>query len=814
MKWSSFVKIAFRNIILHRGFSLVSLLGLSAGIAMALLVLAYVDYETSYDKHFQDSDKIYRLVSHGKIGSDVIESALTPLPLVKVASNISGIVSCSRLIPASKKLVKSQYAKFNEQHFFYADKGFFDIFNLSFLLGNSTEIFSDSNAVVISKNASHRFFGTRNPMGEELILDNGIALKVTGVFNDLPENTHLKADFIANWHVVLKKMRETYKNDFNSWDNNWFALNTYSYIKITTEADIDSVELMLNNLSAGLMVKQLNSHSGILGSDIDKMEIKSVLQPISEIHLSGNLDHELSKGSSGKYVSVFTGIAVFILVITAINFMNITTARASRRFKEIAVRKTFGAGRRHIVTQFFIESILFSSLALGIALVFMELFFQKFSILFDIPMGKGSFINHINFGWVFLISLFVGIVGGSYPSFFFSGLEASKIYKGQSRTGRWGIIVRGVLTAFQICIAVALMSISLSMHNQLNFLENTSMGYDPQGLVAVEREYALGHKADSVKNLLKILPEVEGVSSTRFLPGEETSILSYKNVSDTSQVVLLATNLVDSTFFETLGAVLLKGRLFNNYGYKDSSHVIINESAAKLLGFTNLENSNLEVIGSGLKSKPLRLQVIGVVGDIHYESFKIQVRPMIFMQFDKESRREYVLIKFKEGNMPTGIKKVEGIWNSVLPDEPFDYFNISERVDGFYREEQRFARIGLVLAVIAMVFAILGLIGLVSFVVLGKLKNMEISRMLSAAPPMILLGTFRGVSWYIFAGIFASLLISPLVIDYWLKGFYSSFSPSGYCLVIPMVLMIILAFFTVYIVGIREFNSSCKRAGF
>lgn len=814
MRWSSFLKIAFRNIILHRGFSLVSLIGLSFGIAIALLVLVYVNFETTYDNHYPESERIYRLISHGRIGSDTIQSALTPMPLIKVAADFPGVESITRLVPGSKKLIKSDYARFNESYFYYADKGFFQVFEIPFFLGDPLTAFSDSNAVVISRTASKRFFGTINPIGEGLVLDNGLEMKVTGVYYDLPENTHLRADFIANWQIVELLMGEKLNSDYEPWSNNWFALSNYIYLRVSKETDVDLLQTFINDQAHNLTrLQKVNMAEG-QGSDLDKMEIRTLIQPITDIHLNTNLDHEIQKGASSTYVFVFTGIAIFILVITAINFMNLTTARASRRFKEIAIRKTFGAGRRHLIIQFFIESVLFCLLALGLALVFMELFFERFSQLFDISIGKGSFISRVSFGWVLLITLMVGVIAGSYPSFFFSGLRATKIFKGQIRTGRWGTIVRGVLVAFQICIAVALMSVSLGMHNQLKFIKDASLGYDPNHLIAVEREYAFGDKTDSVKKELINRAEIEAVSSVVFLPGEETSILSFKNMSDTSQVVLLATNIVDSLFFRTMGAQLLNGRFFDESESHDSSLVVINESAARMLGFTNLDDCRIEVLGSKKSSKPLVLKIIGVVNDIYYESLKKPVRPMVFMQSGLDSRSEYMLIRFKEGQMAKGVQVVEELWNSVLPQEPIEHFRLSERVDRFYREEQRFAKIGTVLAIIALVFAILGLIGMVSFIVNSKLKNMEISRIMSASSAMILVGAFRGVYGYVFAGVFSSLLISPFVINYWLSGFYYTFTPSGYCLVIPLVLMVMVSFVTVYLVGKRVFHSALMKSRF
>lgn len=807
MRCSIFIKIAFRNIILHRVFSLMTLIGLSVGIAIALLVLAYVNYETSYDTNYPDSKNIYRLNSYGRIGNDTINCALTPLPLANIAASFPGVESCTRLVPESKKLIKSSYARFNESKFYYADKGFFKVFNIPFLLGNPMEVFSDTNAVVISRSAGLRYFGNRNPLGEKLTLDNGLVLKVSGVYYDLPQNTHLKVDLIANWDLMDLQMKEKFNSDYKKWNDNWFILNTYSYLKVNDSIDVDSLQSYINKKASIQTLIQVKSiiEEGLV-PDMDNVEIKTRIQPITDIHLNTNIDQEIQKGANPTYVLVFAGIAIFILVISAINFMNLTTARASRRFKEVAIRKAYGAGRGHLIFQFFIESISFCFLALAIALVFMELFFSQFRDLFDISLGEGSFLNHLNFGWVMLITLIVGIIAGSYPSFFFSGLKASKIFKGQIRPRSWGIIIRGVLVAFQICIAVALMSISLGMFNQLRFLKEAPLGYDPNHVIALEREYAFGEKTDSVKQLLTNSNEIKSVSSVHCLPGDETSIYSYKNLTDTSQIVLLATDMVDSLFFNTIGAELVNGRTFNRADLNDSSVAVINESAAMLLGFTDLDRCRLEVIGS----KHI-LNVVGIVKDIHYESLRNQVTPMVYIQKKAKHPSEYLLIRFNQREVENGIRYVENLWNSVLPEEPFEFFYLSERGTAFYREELRFARIGVVFAFLSLIFAVLGLIGMVSFVVHSKYKNMEISRALSASSSLILIGAFRGIAACVFAGIFSSLLISPFVIDYWLSGFYYSFSISGYCIVIPIVIMSLISFFIVYFVGIKVFRSVVQR---
>jgi hypothetical protein len=804
MRFFNFIKTFFRTIILHSGFSLLTLLGLSIGIAMSLLVLIYVYYEANYDRTWSDSSQIHRVYSYGEIGEEKIRSAVTPLPLCEVLEKLDGVAVATNLVPGNRKLVSSAYIKSLESQFYYADARFFEVFDLPFLLGEREEALNDSNSVVITFSAAQRLFGQRNPLGEKLTLENGLEFVVSGMVVDVPANSHLKFDFIGNWLPVEDQMRKDRSLPHAGMLDNWLYLNAYTYFKVSQGAEPSEV---LKQLSVDAFQKvdaQITASFGLTEETPGNIYLNFGIQPIHDIHLYSKLDNEMDTVANPVYIMIFTAIAFFILLITAINFMNLTTAKASRRFKEVAVRKYFGAGRRFLVYQFLTEAVVYSFIALFVALVLVELLLPGFNVVFGIEMTSAGFIQQPDTIWVLVLTMLLGILAGSYPALFFSGLRPHLAIHGAMKVKKWGLAFRGLLVSSQVVLSICLIVLSIGMYGQLRFLEDAPHGFEDEDAIVLE------WGTMDREGLLKIRKSLESGGFTRavglaeYAPGDDPSVISFRKSGDSSQVVLLAVNYVDAAYFEAMGAEFEDGGVWEVNDSLRSSKVVLNASAARLLGYYENKQQTLELVGGRSAGEAYVFKVAGIIKDIAFAGVKDAARPMVFLQETTSNRAEHMIISFENGALTQGVEQVRQVWSGEVPDRAIKLKILSDIKEGFYSEERRFANIAAMFSVLALILTIFGKIGMAAFVVQYSQKNIFI-RAILAAPFFRLLGYGLRAYWmYVFFGIVLALPLSSFLLHVWLSGFKVAFTPGWSIYLIPVLILSFTSIMVAYLTGGRE----------
>jgi putative ABC transport system permease protein len=790
--------------VLHRGFSLITLIGLSIGIAMGLLVLIYVNFEVGYDRYLPASERTYRLYSHGLIGDDEIQSALTPIPLYDIIREQPEVEYTTRLVPGIAKMIETAHGKSLEQRFYYADNSFFNVFEFDFVYGDVDSSLRNSNSVVITETTSRRLFGDKNSVGELISLENGLEFIVSGILADVPSNTHFSFDFIANWEKVAQNILENNEEQYPDMFENWLYLNSYTYVRMRKEVDYANFSDFIGIESSSRIESQIYKTFGDENPYPENIRLNFDLQSIHDIHLNSKLDNELQKGVNPLYVFVFGGIAFIILLVTAINFMNLTTAKASNRFKEIAVRKVFSARRGDLIFQFLTESIVYSFLALFVALVMVELFLPTFNRLFDIGMNTGHILGSFNMFWVLFITLMVGVLSGSYPAVFFSGLKGFPDMKGNVRVGKAGLVIRGILVSVQISIAFFLLTITFGLYGQLQFLRSSSHGFKPSNVVVFDRGTSVSSALDTLIHNLQGSPGVDEIGVARYVPGEDFNIFSFKGTTDSSQVLLLGVNYVDAGFFPVMNAQLLSGRLFEASDTNDMSKVVINKTAAKILGYNEGSGSTVELIGGRSSSEIYVFHIIGVVEDVYFESMRHPVRPMVFIQQPASQRSGSVLIRYRESFNSDDLLHIMNLWEKHFGDQPLNYFSLSERLNSFYFEEHRFVRIAAVFSILAFVLALLGQIGMAAFVVNYHRRNMEIKRVLAASYPRLLIDTFGGFAFFIFFGVACAVPAAYTALSLWLSGFQNNTGIAVVWFLTPALLIAGSLFLIVWVVGMRE----------
>ncbi len=804
MRFLNFIKTFFRTIILHSGFSLLTLLGLSIGMAMSLLVLIYVYYESNYDRHWSDSSQIYRVYSYGEIGEEKIRSAVTPLPLCEALQKLDGVSLATNLVPGNRKLVSSAYIQSLESYFYYADAHFFEVFDLPFLLGEREGVLNDSNSVVITFSAAQRLFGQRNPLGEKLTLENGLEYVVTGMVEDVPANSHLKFDFVGNWLQVEGGMRKDPTLPHAGMLDNWLYLNSYTYFKLSETGASSEVLKQLSLEAVQKVNAQIAASFRLTDQAPGNIYLNFGIQPIHDIHLYSEVENEMGTVANPVYIMIFTAIAFFILLITAINFMNLTTAKASRRYKEVAVRKYFGAGRRFLVYQFLTEAVVYSFIALFVALVLVELLMPGFNLMFGIEMTSTGFIQQPDTIWILVITMLLGVLSGSYPAMFFSGLKPHLAINGAMKVKKWGVVIRGVLVSSQVVLSICLIVLSIGMYAQLRFLEEAPHGFEEEDAIALEWGAMDRDGLQKIREALEISGLVKAVGLAEYVPGDDPSVISFRQSGDSSQVVLLAVNYVDAGYFEAVGAEFVDGEVWaENDGLK-ASKVVLNASAARFLGYYENKQQALELVGGRSAGETYFFNVAGVVKDMAFAGVKEAARPMVFLPETSSNRAEHMIISFDTHAFEQGVEEVHRVWSREVPDRAIKLKALSEIKSGFYSEERRFANIAAMFSVLAIILTVFGKIGMAAFVVQYHQKNIFIRSILAAPFFRLLAYGLRGYWMYVLFGMALALPLSSFLLHLWLSGFKVAFTPGWIIYLYPVLILLFTSIVVAYLTGGRE----------
>ncbi|PWD99869.1 ABC transporter permease [Marinilabilia rubra] len=795
MRIFNYIKISLRTLFLHRGFSLLTLFGLSLGIAMSIFVLEYVFYQFSFDRHYKNSESIYRIVTKGQLENEKVNAALAPMAMASELKKYYQTKAVTRIADASEKPVQSPYGKSLESGIIFADSTFFDVLSRPFLLGQSEGCLTDSFSVAISRSAASRLFGNRNPVGEFIRINEEDSFQVTGVFQDVPNNSHLKYNFVIPYTIMEKELRKYYEDNFDQVINSWFSLTCYVYFRVKEGTNSQAFATRLNEDLKPEMEKE---DRDLFGGD-SHTNLHYEFQSLEQVYLFSDLDFELGETANPVYVFIFLGVAFFILLVTAFNFMNLTTARALDRAKEAGVRRVFGAPRRSLVGQFISESVLFSFVALFLGLVLVELMLPVFSNLFRVEFLSENYREQLNLPWIVFITFCVGLMSGLYPAFVFSKIRASQVQAERTKFSSYpGLWFRGLLVMVQIFVAVFVSSTAIGMWRQIKHVEQVDLGFNSRNLVLIERAHYLDGNPDSV---FKEIADVEGVSSYSKLyrnPGDPTSIMSFnfEGGGDSTKLYLFAVHYVDSTFFETLQSRMLNGKYESNDSSKisnDSSKIVVNELAATLL------NPDGAVVGESLKtlthrnSPSVEFEISGVVENLFLGSLKNQLRPSIFIPMDRNEKPRSILVRINPDNLNSAIEEINGIWDKAETEVPFLSTPLQERIKSYYKEDYRYSSLATAFSILVLVISLLGLTGLVSFLVATRQQDVLLRKIMGIPDASNLRFLFSGYFFFVLAGALLALPASRGLLSAWAETFTAQYQMDYFCYLFPSILLIAFA---------------------
>ena len=756
----NYLVVAWRSLKRQKGYSFINIAGLAIGFICCLMILLFVQDELSYDRFHENASQIFRVTTKGRIADREFNIAMSSPPLAKaLKEEFPQVSQTARLYrPLDRILVRCKDKKFSEERFFYADSTIFDIFTIPLVRGDSRTALSQPHSLVITRTAVQKYFGSENPVGQTLSVDDKMDFQITGVAEDTPSNSHFHFDFLASLTTIHL-----------SRDLNWFNGCLYTYALLQEDCSHKQLESELPAFIQKYVGPQLQNVMGFSIEDFFKLgnSFAFDLQPITDIHLHSTLDYELEANSDARYVYIFSAIAFFILFIASVNFINLSTARSSTRANEVGIRKVLGSNRSQLIRQFLAESIVLSLLSLLLATVFLELFLPFFNTM----TGKNLEINFRN--WLILpvimgMTLLFGIMAGSYPAFFLSSFQPISTLKGKQGTGSRSAGIRYGLVVFQFAISIMLLVGTFVVYDQLGYIRHKKLGFDKDHVVAIQRASALKQQSQAFKQELMQYPSVISTALSNYLPGNDFDINGYRTgESPGGELQPINQWFADHDFARTLQLEMAAGRFFSSDSAKDSSSIVINESAARVLGMAEPLGKNLQTVIRGIE---LNLTIIGVLKDFHYESLHKEIRPIVIRNLSDTSG-EYISIRFRPDNLSKTLAFLEKKWKEFAPDQPFEYFFLDNSFDKLYRSEQRAGQLFTSFSIIAGFIACLGLFGLAAFSTELRTKEVGIRKILGASVPNIIVLLTKGFTKWVLLANLISWPVAYYVMDRWLHNF-------------------------------------------
>ncbi len=711
--FKNYIKIAWRNLIKNKVYSGINIIGLAIGLTAGFLILSYVNFERSYDKFHTKGDNIYRVVADLKTPTGVMTdnrpSCAVPPHLEE---EFPEIISAVRFMTL-KLSVRKNNTKLIESKAAAADRAFFEMFDFKLLQGDKKNALKEPYSVVLTKATAQKYFGDESAIGQTLkIKDEDIkdlSFTVTGIMDEIPENSQIKSNFIISMTTYSQGV-------YTSIDNAWGLYDPSAYILVHPNTDPKQLEAKFPDF--------LERNSGDMMRE-GKLFVSLFLEPLEEVYLYSSRGGDYSGDISMIYV--FSIIAIFILLIACINFINLTTARSVERAKEVGVRKVIGAEKRQISLQFVGESVIISLIAFVITIVLTALVLPTFNELAGKTISEGIFFNPFELFYLFLIAISIGVFAGIYPAFVLSSFKPIHVLKGSFSTGKKGVALRKGLVITQFTISIALIIGTIIIYNQMHFMRNQELGFNKNHTIM------LPVTVSSPQQKLKDnIDDVSGVLSTTLAstaPGvyNNSAYSIIQNSIGEGQVANINAYFVDHDFIPQFGLKMVAGREFSREFVTDSAEgMIINEKAAQLLGYITPKDA----LGASFSQWGKNGRIIGVVQDFHFKSLEENIQPLTITI--KPDETDLLAIKISDQNVPQVLAEIQAKWERILPNDSFDYYFLDEEFDKQYRAQDRFGNLFLNFAVLAILISCLGLLGLAAYTILQRKREIGVRKVLGA----------------------------------------------------------------------------------
>ncbi|HTE11256.1 MAG TPA: ABC transporter permease, partial [Chitinophagaceae bacterium] len=721
----NYLKIALRNLWKNKGFSAINIIGLASGLAVCLLIVLYVVDELSYDRYNKNAVHIYRVEADLSFNGTRFNAAVTPEPLAAALKrDYPQVIQVVRIAYQGDILVKKGAENIKDQHAAFVDSTFFEVFTVPALYGNTATALNEPTAIVIDATTARKYFNSTDVVGRTLRIDNTMDCKVTAVIKDMPLRSH--------FHFSFLRPRGIHGQQADAWLSN----NIYSYILMQPGITKPQLQQMVNKTINNYLAKDLEAFTHSTLGELEKSgnRFQYPVTALTDIHLRSSRSYELEPNGDISYVYIFSVVALFILLIACVNFMNLSTARSAGRAKEVGIRKVAGSLRSHLVIQFLTESVLLSFLSLVLAIGIAALLMPWFNQL----SGKGMQVQTVFSTWLFPVMIalvfIVGCVAGSYPAFYLSSFQPIQVLKGKMATGFKGSRLRSILVVFQFSISIVLIIGTMIIYNQLEYIRNRKIGYNRDQVLVLHNAWYLDKQIKSFNETVRQLPGVENITLTGDVPTSTNFDREgwFKDASfDASKAAILANFYVDENYVPTLGMEIVQGRNFSKSFLTDSSAVMINEAAVKELGLKDpLKETLYRPDGDNKNYRPHAYHIIGVVKDFNYASLHDKIDPVIIQLAEN---RGAIAVRLRSSSAAGVIEQIKKQWNNMAPGQPFQYTFMDADFNTQYNTEQRTGKLFITFAVFAILIGCLGLFGLVTYAAEQRTKEIGVRKILGAS---------------------------------------------------------------------------------
>ena len=761
------LKIAIRNLLRQKIYSFINVMGLAVGVASCLLIVLFIRHEFSYDKFFQDEDRIYRMVLERKYPNHSTFYAIIPASYEDVANRdlpeVEASTQAFRFTNVTLSFTNEQeeLIQFDEEMVLVVDSSFFDVFSFSFSKGNRERALHGANEIVITEELAKRYFGEADPVNKTIRGPGPQGeFKVVGVIADIPENSHFKFSALLSASTFPFTRQE-----------NFVGFSNYTYFKLQPGTDTKAFEEKFAALVDTYAAAQIERELGKSWEDYKREGngYRYYLQPLSSIHLDPvYLEAQMKASGNINSVYVMIAVAALILIIACINFMNLSTARSAERSREVGVRKVMGSLRPQLMTQFLTEAFVLSAIGVLLAIGLMSSFLPFFNNLIGKELSFS--FDPSSIGALVVLTAIVGLLAGLYPAFVLSSFNPVVVMKGKftgSRQGRW---IRNGLVVFQFWISIVLIIGTWVIGDQMKFMREKSLGFDKEQVLVVERGFTLDpQQGKTLVEEIRRLPEVQAAAGAFAIPGREDNFFGIQFQPEGSSEILTTKSMVVSDgLMETLGLELLEGRLFSE-DVNDSLSVILNETAVKTMGLNDpigrklvdMQQQQDEIV-----AVPFR--VIGVVKDFNFNSLRDQVTPLVIQSNELfNGGNQYFVARIKPNQLTAAIQSVESKWKELVPQQPFKYLFLDESLNQLYTAEQRTGRLFAVFSALAIFVACIGLFALSAYITTLRIKEIGVRKVLGASVSSIVILLSKDFTKMVALAFVLAVPVAWYVMEHW-----------------------------------------------
>ncbi len=765
------LKIAIRHLLKDRIYSILNILGLAIGIAASFLILLYIVDELSYDDFHPDSKRIYRVAAEGKMGeNEVLSMAVTGAPLAEGLKNHIPEVEAVTRLHGTALIFNHDNELYKEVNVLYADSTFFDVLGYSLIEGNPAEVLKDPFSLVLTENSALKYFGSEaleeGRVIGQLLKSDVDTYMVTGIMENVPDNSHLDFDMLVSMSTFQDALSPI-----------WINMSYYTYLKLIPGTNPKSLDNKFRDLVMQYVVPQVVAYMNYPGRNFTEDNIdenfRFFLQPIQDIHLHSNLISEFRANSDIQYIYIFSAVAMFILLIACINFMNLSTARSVQRAKEVGIRKTLGSVNSGLIQQFLMESFLHIVIAMLLALGLTEAFRGPFNVIAEKNLSFNIFSQPWLLVMIVTLAVLITLIAGSYPAFYLTRYSPGSVLSGKLHSGSQKSWFRNSLVILQFMISIGLVVCTVTVYKQLKYLQNRNLGFDKENVIILNNAWDVGENKDVLKHEILKIPQVISACYTNRLPSDGYPSNAQKAEGENESDHAVSYSMVDYDYQETLQLKIKHGRFYSRDFPSDSSAIVINEAAAHTFGWGEdggkyAIGKKIEMINSQLGNNRNTYEVIGVVSDYNYQSLHSEIRPLSLLLYD---RTGLLAVRIKPGDPREALPSIRKIWKEIVPELPFDYSFLDEKYEQTFNKEERLGTIFSIFTILAIVVACLGLFGLASYTAEQRTKEIGIRKTMGATTFNLIRMLNMQYTKLVILAFFISSPVSWYVMYKWLEVF-------------------------------------------